>query len=562
LLFGLLLALAGCGRRAAVPGGGEARATVACRFVDVAREVGITFRHQSGRSGRLYLPETMGSGCAFLDYDGDGHLDLFLVNSSRLPGFTGKGPFYPALYRNLGNGSFEDVTKHAGLDIDCYGMGVAVGDFDNDGHPDLYLTAMGPNHLFHNNGDGTFTDVTARARVGDPRWSSSAAWLDYDRDGRLDLFVCNYCRWNERMKNVCPDSQGRRHICTPNFYEGSPSTLYHNEGDGVFKDVTRAAGVYNEVGKSLALAVFDENDDGWPDLAIANDLEPDLLYRNNRDGTFSEIGVEAGIAYSASGRARAGMGIDTAAEAESTVASGTPPESILVGNFSKEMLGLYRGDGSGHYGDAAMAAGVAAPSGPFLTFAVLFSDYDLDGRPDILTANGHIDENVQLMGEAVTFRQRMMLFHNEGGGRYQEIGERAGPGLQGKLLARGIARGDFDEDGDPDFLVSANNGPPLLLRNEAGGGGRNHWLHVRAIGTRSNRSALGTRIVVEAGGRRQVGWIRSGSSYCSQSEPAAHFGLGAATRVDRMEIRWPNGAVETRTDVAADQRLVVTEGGR
>jgi len=233
-----------------------------------------------------------------------------------------------------------------------------------------------------------------------------------------------------------------------------------------------------------------------------------------------------------------------------------------VGNFSKEMLGLYRGDGSGHYGDAAMLAGVAAPSGPFLTFAVLFSDYDLDGRPDILTANGHIDENVQLMGEVVTFRQRMMLFHNEGGGRYQEVGERAGPGLQAALLARGIARGDFDEDGDPDFLVSANNGPPLLLRNEGGGGGRNHWLHVRAIGTRSNRSALGTRIVIEAGGRRQVGWIRSGSSYCSQSELAAHFGLGTATRVERMEIRWPNGAVETRSDIAADQRLVVTEGAK
>src|SRR5262249_48445057 len=355
-----------------------------------------TFRHQSGRSGRLYLPETMGSGCAFLDYDGDGHLDIFLVNSSRLPGFTGKGPFYPALYRNRGNGTFEDVTKPAGLAIDCYGMGCAVGDYDNDGHPDLYLTALGPNHLFHNNGNGTFTDVTAHAGVGDPRWSSSAAWLDYDRDGRLDLFVCNYCRWNERMKNVCPDSRGRRHICTPNFYEGAPSTLYHNEGGGVFKDVTRRAGVYNDVGKSLALAVFDENDDGWPDIAIANDLEPDLLYRNNRDGTFTEVGVEAGTAYSASGRARAGMGIDTAVEADGAADGGSSPESILVGNFSKEMLGLYRGDGHGHYLDAAAPAGLAAPSLPFLTFAVLFCDYDLDGRPDILTANGHIDENVHL----------------------------------------------------------------------------------------------------------------------------------------------------------------------
>jgi hypothetical protein len=562
LSLSLFLGMAGCGRRAVAPGSAAAQPGAGgAQFVDVAREVGITFRHQSGRSGRLYLPETIGSGCAFLDYDGDGHLDLFLVNSSRLPGFTGQGPFYPALYRNRGDGHFEDVTKRAGLAVDCYGMGCAVGDYDNDGHPDLYLTAMGPNTLFHNNGNGTFTDVTRRAGVGDPQWSSSAAWLDYDRDGLLDLFVCNYCRWNERMKNVCPDSQGRRHICTPNFYEGAPSTLYHNEGGGVFKDVTRPAGVYNEVGKSLALVVFDENDDGWPDIAIANDLEPDLLYRNNRDGTFTEVGVEAGIAYSGAGRARAGMGMDTAVEAEPVGGNGPVPESILVGNFSKEALGLYRSDGSGHYLDAAVSAGLSAPSLPFLTFAVLFSDYDLDGRPDILTANGHIDENVSLMGESVTFRQRMLLFHNEGGGRYQEVGEQAGPGLQAKVLARGIARGDFDEDGDPDFLVSVNNGAPLLLRNE-GSGGRNHWLHVRAIGTRSNRSALGTRIVIEAGGRRQVGWIRSGSGYCSQSEPAAHFGLGPATRVDRMEIRWPNGAVETRTDIAADQRLVVTEGER
>jgi hypothetical protein len=255
------------------------------------------------------------------------------------------------------------------------------------------------------------------------------------------------------------------------------------------------------------------------------------------------------------------MGLDTAVEAESPAAArlvGPLPESILVGNFSKESLGLYRGDGGGHYVDAAVPAGLAAPSLPFLTFAVLFSDYDLDGRADILTANGHIDENVRLMGETVTFQQRMLLFHNEGGGRYREVGEQSGPGMQAKVLARGIARGDFDEDGDPDFLVSVNNGAPLLLRND--GARRNHWLHVRAVGTRSNRSALGTRIVIEAGGRRQVGWIRSGSSYCSQSEPAAHFGLGPATRVDRMEIRWPNGAVETRADIAADQRLVVTEG--
>jgi hypothetical protein len=558
----------------------------AIRFTDVAQSAGVTFRHESGRSGRFYLPETMGSGCAFLDYNHDGRLDLFLVNSSRLPGFAGKGPFFPALYRNRGDGTFEDVTKQAGLAVDCYGMGVAVGDYDNDGWPDLYLTALGPNFLFRNNGDGTFSDVTRRAGVGEcaaptplrgrgsadglppppPQFSTSAAFLDYDRDGRLDLFVCNYCVWNPALNAVIHDAGGRTHMAGPRRYKGASSALYRNRGDGTFEDVTRRSGVYSSIGKSLGVLVFDLDDDGWPDLMIANDLEPNLLYRNRGDGTFREIGVEAGVAYSNAGKARAGMGIDSAEIANDG------REAIVIGNNSTEGLALFQpdpgpragyppeaGGGDSAFTDVADAASIFTPSLPFLTFGALFVDLDNDGLKDLFAANGHIDEAIHDWQPNTTFAERPLLFRNVGMGHFQEIGAAAGPALQALTVARGLAAGDYDADGDLDLLVSVHNGRAMLLRNDTRAG--NHWLAVRARGVKSNRSGIGTRVTVEAGGLRQRGWIRSGSSYCSASDLVAWFGLGAAAKADRVTLRWPSGTVQTLKDLPVNREILVEEPG-
>jgi hypothetical protein len=558
-LVGLALHLSGCrlpvrNSSAAATATSTGRASV--RFVDATDEAGIRFVHTSGASGRLYFPETVGAGCAFLDYDADGDLDLFLVNSSRLPGFTGKGPFYPALYRNRGNGRFEDRTREAGLAIDCYGIGCAVGDYDNDGHPDLYLTALGPNHLFHNNGNGTFTDVTAHARVGDSRFSTSAAWVDYDRDGRLDLFVCNYCRWTPTSNKICTDSGGHKHMCGPTTYQGVSNTLYRNNGDGTFTDVTQRAGLLAPRGKGLGILVWDEDDDGWPDLVIANDQEPNLLYRNNRDGTFTERGVAAGIAFSLTGRARAGMGID------STDPLNDGKEAIVIGNLDRQGLALFYDGGNGLFTDVAAQAGLYEPSLPFLTFATAFCDYDLDGRKDLLTANGHVDENATAMGQGASFEQRLLLFHNEGGApgapQFREVGEAAGPGLAPRRVYRGISIGDYDADGDPDFMVSVNRGRPLLLRND--GGNRSHWLQVRLRGTRSNRDGLGSRLRITAGGLTQTCWVRGGSSFASSNDACAYVGLGDAMEVDRIEVRWPSGQTERFAGTRADHRLTLTEG--
>jgi hypothetical protein len=522
------------------------------RFADVTEAAGIHFRHTNGSSGRLYLPETMGSGGAFLDYNNDGKPDLFFVNSSRLPGFSGKGPRYPALYRNNGDGTFTDVTKPAGLAVDCYGMGAAIADYDGDGFEDLYLTALGPNHLFHNNGDGTFTDVTRKAGVGDPRFSTSAAWFDYDRDGRLDLFVCNYARWTPETNRVCPDAFGRRHMCGPTYYKGAPCALYHNNGDGRFSDVTRQAGLYQEAGKALGVLAWDYDGDGWPDLVVANDMEPNLLYRNNHDGTFSERGVEAGIAYSNRGEVRAGMGIDTA----DTANNGR--ESILIGNNTEQGLAQYTEDNQGHFTDVADQTGLYEPSLAFLTFGAAFVDYDGDGFKDIIAANGHVDEQVHVTAGGVTYPEKLVAFHNDGTGKFREAGADLGPAFTEKRVWRGLAVGDFDGDGDPDLLVSTCGGQPALLRND--GGNRNHWLQVKAIAAGLNREGIGTKVTVTAGGMRQIGWIRSGSSYCSQHELVAFFGLGGVAQAEEVELQYPSGARQVVNGVKANQMIVVQEG--
>jgi hypothetical protein len=537
------LLLAGCSGKGGAPG----QAVSGVHFTDVTASAGIHFQHTSGASGRFYLPETVGAGCAFLDYNQDGKPDLFFVNSSRLPGYAHPGPFYPALYRNNGDGTFTDVTKPAGLTVDSYGMGVAIADYDGDGFEDLYLTALGPNHLFHNNGNGTFTDVTRKAGVGDPRFSTSAAWFDYDRDGRLDLFVCNYCQWSPETNQSCPDALGRKRICGPTYYAGAPSTLYHNNGDGTFHDVTKKAGLFETAGKALGVVVWDANGDGWPDLVVAKDREPNLLFQNNRDGTFTERGVEAGIAYNGQGKARAGMGIDTA----DTANDGR--ESVLIGNFAQQGLAQFQTDGHGYFADVADQTGLYQPSLPFLTFGLAFVDYDGDGFKDIVAANGHTGE---LSGASNAMR--LLAFHNDGKGHFREVGPELGPAFAAKRVWRGLAVGDFDGDGDPDLLLSTCGGKPALLRND--GGNTNHWLQVKAIAAGQNREGIGTKVTVAANGMRQSGWIRSGSSYCSQNELTAFFGLGKAARVEQVELQFPDGARQVVLGVRADQMIVVREG--
>jgi hypothetical protein len=440
------------------------------------------------------------------------------------------------------------------LAVESYGMGCAVGDYDGDRHPDLYRTALGPDRLFHNRGDGTFEDVTARVGIDAPEWNTSAAWLDYDRDGDLDLFVCGYCRWTPALNRDCPDLRGHRHLCSPRLYDGVPARLYRNDeapgGQRRFTDVAGKAGVRDPAGKSLAVLVCDENDDGWPDLVVANDLEPNLLYRNERNGTFREIAVEAGVAYSTVGKARAGMGLDSAD------LTGEGRESILVGDFAAEGLGLYQPDASGQFTDVASRAGLVPASFPYLTFGVLFCDFDLDGHPEILAANGHIDPNIEEKGSGTTFRQPLQLFRAAADGRFMDATAASGPSLQRPGLYRGLAMGDWDGDGDPDVLVSANGGAPLLLRNE--GPPRGHWLQVRLQGKGLNRFGLGSRIRVTAGGRTQTGWVRGGGSYASSHDARAFFGLGGTAAVERIEIRWPTGEVQALVGIPADQVLSVS----
>jgi enediyne biosynthesis protein E4 len=494
----------------------------------------------------------VGSGCAFLDYNNDGKLDLFLVNSSRLPGYKERGPFFPALYRNEGGGRFTDVTQAAGLALDCYGMGAAVADYDGDGFQDLLLTALGSCHLFHNQGDGTFAEVTQAAGVGKEGFWTSACWWDYDRDGDLDLFVGNYCRWSPKEHQVCRDSAGRAQICGPTYYQGGAPALYRNNGDGAFTDVTKAARLDDPVGKALGVVAWDYDSDGWPDLLVARDMEPNALYRNQGDGTFADVAVEAGVAYSSEGKARAGMGIDTA----DTTNSGR--ESVLVGNNTDQGLAQFLADEQHHFTDTAPQTGLYQPSLTLLTFGVAFLDYDGDGFKDIFTANGHVDASVHLRGGSVTYPEPIVVFRNDGQGKFREAGAELGPVFQERRVWRGLAYGDWDNDGDPDLLVTTCGGKPALLRND--GGNARPWLQVKAIAAGNNWEGIGAKVVVVAGGLRQSGWIRGGSSYCSQNELKAFFGLGSASRADTVEVLFPSGHREVVTSVAAGQMIVVQEG--
>lgn len=522
------------------------------RFVDVTAEAGIRFRHVNGAFGKKYLPETMGSGCAFLDYDNDGWQDILLINSMTWP--ERRGPrAVMALYHNNRDGTFTDVTRAAGLAVELYGMGAAIGDYDNDGFVDIYVTALGPNRLFRNLGNGRFQDVTDRAGVGDPGFSTAAAWLDYDRDGWLDLFVGNYVEWTPETDLFCTLDGVNKSYCTPESYRGQSPRLYHNRRDGTFEDVTERAGLHDPTCKALGVALLDFNDDGWIDLIVANDTQPNKLYRNNGDGTFTDVGVAAGVAFSEAGVARAGMGVDAADY------DGSGRASIIIGNFSNEMMAVYHNEGNGLFIDEAPSSTLGQATLLTLTFGAFFFDYDLDGWVDIFAVNGHVADDIERVHPQIRYAQPPHLFRNLGGKRFEEATSRVGSDFARPMVGRGAAYGDYDNDGDLDLLVTTNGGRARLLRNE--GGNQNHCLRVKLIGTRSNRDGIGAKVSVGlADGRKLWSMVKSGSSYLSQSELPLTFGLGRADKVTRLEIRWPSGRVEKLADVAANQLLVVREG--
>ncbi|HET8926140.1 MAG TPA: CRTAC1 family protein [Candidatus Acidoferrum sp.] len=512
-------------------------------LTDVTNAAGIQFQHKSGGYGGKLLPETLGSGCAFLDYDADGWQDILLVNGMDWPGHKRQRSTL-RLYRNNRNGTLTDVTKSAGLDMEMYGMGVAVGDYNNDGFPDIFITCVGQSRLFRNTGRGTFLDVTRSSGLfGRQGFSTSAVWLDYDRDGLLDLFVCNYVRWSPEHDVFCSLDGSHKSYCTPEAYRGDTCWLFHNRGDGTFEDVTATSGIFDSSSKSLGVAMFDYDQDGWPDLLVANDTQPNKLYRNLRNGKFRDVAVEAGLAFSTEGKARAGMGVD-AGDFEN---SGKP--GVAITNFDNEMTGLYRATKTGVYDDIATIAGIGAASRNTLGFGCLFLDVDLDGYLDLAVANGHIDETVRNIRGNVGYAQPPQLFLNLGNGKFRDVAQEVGGGFESPKVARGLAYGDFDRDGDLDILMTTNNGPAYLYRNDHDAHPRSIRFHLK--GLKSNRDAIGSSVRIYYDGQMQSRMVRGGSSYLSQSELPVTFGLGQREKIDRIVIDWPSGRTEEYKGLAS-----------
>jgi enediyne biosynthesis protein E4 len=540
-------------------------------FTDITGEAGLRFRHETGGFGVKYLPETMGPGGALLDFDGDGRLDVFLVNADWWPGHE-KAPVHPraALFRSAGEAGkvrFEDVTEKAGVGKPLYGMGCAVADYDGDGRPDIYVTALGDNALYHNRGDGTFEDVAARAGVAgsrwkgkagdpEPEWSTSAVFADLDLDGNLDLFVSHYVYWTTSMEIFTSLDGMSKAFTTPEGYRGCAGRLYLANGDGTFRDATEGSGIEKSLGKSLGMALWDFDGDGLPDIVIANDTQPNFFFHNKGGGRFEEFGLEAGIAYDSTGRARAGMGIDVADWAN----DGVP--AVAIGNFSKQPLTLYRWIPGGQFEDIADRARLHGPTYIPLTFGLLFLDYDLDGRQDLVLANGHIEPEIRDFDRQLDYEQQPLLLRNAGDGGFDDVTDLAGPGFARKIVGRGLAAGDLDGDGDLDLLFTTCGGEPLLLRNDGpvpGGPGGPHYLRVRLRGKGKNTAALGAKVTLQAGGVTQVRMARTGSSYMSESEPALTFGLGKTATVDRLAVRWPLGKEEVVPVEAVDRTMEIRE---
>ena len=517
-----------------------------------ASRSGITWVHTAGKSAEKHLPETSGAGCAFLDYDNDGWMDIYLVNSGKADFYTPPRPLQNALYRNNRDGTFTDVTEKAGVGAGGYGMGVAVGDYNGDGYPDLYVTQFGRNILYRNNGDGTFTDVTDKAGVAAGGWSSSAVWFDYDNDGKLDLFVCQFAEFDPTL-GCGTDKDGVHHYCIPRIFKPRPSWLFHNNGDGTFTDVSKESGIADHLGKAWGVVAADVNQDGLMDLFVSNDTVANFLFMNRGGGKFEETGFSAGVAYSEDGRARSGMGVDAADFNEDGWID------LFVANIDEEIFSLYQNNHDGTLDDVAMPLGIGMPTRWMSGWGLKFFDYDNDGDLDLILANGFPDDLVDEISSKVTYREPLLLFHREGK-LFRDVSGQSGPVFARNLAARGLAIGDFNNDGAVDVLVSVNDGPPLLLKNTAMHG--NHWLGLCLAGRKSNPDAIGARVVYQAGDLKRSRTKVGGGSFLSSHDPRMVLGLGARTKIDWLEVHWPQpgGAVERFTDLPIDRYLSIVEG--
>ena len=538
-------------------------------FRDVAEEVGLKFHHFTGATGEFYMPEIMGSGVALFDYDNDGDLDVYLIQGAtfdpaqdpRHAKFPPPAGWKPGnrLFRNLlsetGKLQFVDVTEQAGVGHVGYGMGVAVGDYDNDGFQDLYVTNFGRNVLYHNNGDGTFTDVTAKAGVDDPRWSTSAAWVDYDRDGHLDLFVANYLDFTVKGNKHCFAPTGERDYCTPKMYQPVPARLFHNRGDGTFEDVTEAAGIGAAIGPGLGVVCADFNGDGWPDIYVANDGSAAHLWINQRNGTFKEESLLAGAAYSVDGLPQAGMGV-TVGDFD-----GDGDEDIFKTNLTNEGANLYVNDGRGNFYDASAEFGLLLPTFPYTGFGTEWFDYDNDGRVDLFIANGAVNRKESLRRSPYPFGQPNQLFHNEGQGKkFREMSAIAGPAFATSEVSRGAAFGDIDNDGAIDIVVTNNNGAVRLLLNQSRFLNRNHWLLVRLEAVHGNRFGVGAKVEVRQRGRKLLRRAHADASYLSANDIRVHFGLGEDAKIEEITVHWPSGECEAWNRIQADRIVTIRQG--
>ena len=549
----LLRMLAGTAGLAGLRGFPEALAASAYPFEEVSTSAsGITWVHTAGKSAEKYLPETTGAGCAFLDYDNDGWMDIYLVNSGRCDFYDPKPPLRNALYRNNRDGTFTDVTEKAGVAAGGYGQGVAIGDYDGDGFPDMYVTQYGRSILYHNNGDGTFTDVTEKAGVAAPGWSSSAVWFDYDNDGRLDLFVCRFVEFT-KAENLPCKAYNKPGYCVPTLYKPKASWLFHNNGDGTFTDVSKSSGIGKSLGKAWGVVATDLNNDSRMDLFVANDTAANFLFINRGNGKFEEIAALAGVGYGETGRPRSGMGVDSADFNQDGWMD------LFVANIDHERYSLYQNNHDETFDDHAGPTGVGAATRLMSGWGLKFFDYDNDGNLDLLLANGNPDDLIETMQHDVTYREPLLLFHGDGTS-LKNVSSKSGPIFAKDLSARGLAIGDFNNDGAVDVLVSLNDAAPLLLRNTAARG--NHWLGIKLVGKRSNRDAVGARITYQAGDLKRSRMKVGGGSYLSSHDPRMVLGIGKRPKIDWLEVRWPepSGKTEKFTALPIDSYITIVEG--